>query len=42
MDFKSINNPDAISEYMDYTLIEVEGESKVPRMNKHIPPDGST
>jgi DNA mismatch repair protein MutS2 len=31
MDFKSIKDPDAISEYMDYTLIEVEGESKVPK-----------
>jgi DNA mismatch repair protein MutS2 len=31
IDFKSIKDPDAISEYMDYTLIEVEGESKVPQ-----------
>lgn len=31
IDFKSIKDPDAISEYMDYTLIEVDGESKVPQ-----------
>jgi DNA mismatch repair ATPase MutS len=31
IDFKNIKNPDAISEYMDYTLMEVEGESNVPR-----------
>jgi len=31
IDFKSIKDPDAVSEYMDYTLIEVEGESKVPQ-----------
>ncbi len=31
IDFKSIKDPDAISEYMDYTLIEVEGESRVPQ-----------
>lgn len=31
IDFKTIKDPDAISEYMDYTLIEVEGESRVPR-----------
>lgn len=31
IDFKSIKNPDTISEYMDYTLIEVEGKSKVPQ-----------
>ena len=31
IEFKSIKDPDAISEYMDYSLIEVEGESKVPQ-----------
>ena len=31
IDFSGIKDPDAISEYMDYTLIEVEGESKVPQ-----------
>lgn len=31
LDFKTIKDPDVISEYMDYTLIEVEGESKVPQ-----------
>lgn len=31
IDFKTIKDPDAISEYMDYTLIEVEGESRVPQ-----------
>ena len=31
IDFESMKDPDAISEYMDYTLIEVEGESKVPQ-----------
>lgn len=31
LDFKSIKDPDVISEYMDYTLIEVEGESRVPQ-----------
>lgn len=31
IDFKGIKDPGAISEYMDYTLIEVEGESKVPQ-----------
>jgi dsDNA-specific endonuclease/ATPase MutS2 len=31
IDFKKIKDPEAISEYMDYTLIEVEGESKVPQ-----------
>jgi DNA mismatch repair protein MutS2 len=31
IDFKSIKDPEAISEYMDYTLIEMEDESEVPR-----------
>lgn len=31
IDFNSIKEPDTIAEYMDYTLIEIEGESKVPR-----------
>lgn len=31
IDFKSIKDPEAISEYMDYTLIEMEDESDVPR-----------
>lgn len=31
IDFKSIKEPDIIARYMDYTLIEIEGESKVPR-----------
>lgn len=31
IDFKSIKDPDAISEYMDYTLMEVECESRVPK-----------
>lgn len=31
IDFGSIKEPDSISEYMDYTLVEVEGESKVPQ-----------
>jgi DNA mismatch repair ATPase MutS len=31
IDFKKIKDPDAISEYIDYTLIEVECESKVPQ-----------
>ena len=31
IDFSSIKDSDEISKYMDYTLIEVEGESKVPQ-----------
>jgi len=31
IDFQSIKDPEAISEYMDYTLIEVESESRVPQ-----------
>jgi DNA mismatch repair ATPase MutS len=31
IDFNSIKDSDEISKYMDYTLIEVEGESKVPQ-----------
>lgn len=31
IDFNSIKEPDTIARYMDYTLIEIEGESKVPR-----------
>ncbi len=31
IDFSSINDADEISKYMDYTLIEVEGESGVPQ-----------
>jgi len=31
IDFGNIKDPDAISEYMDYTLIEVHGEAVVPQ-----------
>lgn len=31
IDFASIKEPESISGYMDYTLIEVNGESRVPR-----------
>lgn len=31
IDFNSIKDSDEISKYMDYTLVEVEGESRVPQ-----------
>ena len=31
VDYDKLGNPDIISQYMDYTLIEIKGSTKVPK-----------